>query len=887
LRTRGIPVLAIAILFLLLVPIAYETSSYLNSSRALSYSSSDPYSENLSLYVTSSQALWKADLIGGNINLNVTVPSSVSVFTVSLTHYNTWNSAYEVFTTHGFKYLGLDEPMSNASLLEVRTTVPSDATSLASALSQKFAMNYLPITGNSTTFFFLSPMNFNTEMHIFFWNLLPRSAGGFANMTTEQNFESQGLAFFKVFYSGGSYSISYGGIHPLSSSSTFLLYSQLGLTAMKYSSAASSSGVQIHVLGGLVANSSISANNSPSSVSSVITLSRPTSGNNFTVPNISASLDFSFPTIVAYRQVGPLDPAANSTVSVTVTVKDIGASGSPSAKVSFNDSWYSSLSGATLQSGSPSATYNMSSGQTNTTVYFVTMPSSFSSPFNIPATPVNYSFKAANQIVNETSKLNNETLIPSSSTAAALETIANPISATITAGQPLSLNIFVKNYSPSEAAGSIAVAGHSPFSLGPSSSKNFTVTAGPTSLSQISTPVVYGVTWTDASGNHLEDTNSFSGVFSFGNPGSPSTTLSKSISVSSTKKTADVILTVSNGGSTALSNLTIFDPFPSGISFLSSQNKSLTASSSSVSIIIANLSASASLTYRYNVTVSNPSENYVFLPANVSANWNGITVSHYSQGAGVALGVTGTKFIVPNAGFQGTSVAELQGVNNNGSLPIYDVTFANSSETFLSNLNSSNSYTPVLNTGQSVNSTINVNMTGLPGIYNTSTVGASFVFAGSNETARSNVFRVTIYQDLFSVLNALGPRIEENHNINISITITNPSNATVSNVSYSLKLPPTVSLVSGSLSYQISSMAPHQNVTKSFEVSTSIPFQYTISGGNLTFQYQGRTLRGVTNPLILNIVDDLFTRYGIPIFVAILIVIGTLLYVRRLVRKPS
>ena len=890
-RTKGIPILAIAILFLLVVPLVYESGVFSNfNSKSLSSSSfgSGPYSENLALYLTSTQALWKADLSGGSVNLSVSVPSSVTGFTVSLTHYNKWNSQFEVFTKYGFGYLGKDEPMPNASLLEINTTSASDAASLASSLSQEFALAYVPYTTSSTTFTFISPMNFATEMHIFFWNLLPHNAGGFANITTEQSFESQNLSFFKVLYSSSSYSVSYGGVQPLSSSASFSLYSQLGVSHLNYSSSATSSNVAVHVLGGLVANSTIKQSNSPQNFSSLITTTKPSSGN-LTVPNISASLDFAFPTIIAYRQVSPLDPSVGQNVSVSITVKDVSPAGTPTASVAFNDSsWYTTA--GLSEKGPSSKNFTISSGQSNTTIYFVTAPSATDTPVSIGPTPVTYSFKTANQTVVGTAYLNSETMLAGPPGGAAqLEAIEYVNSPTIQAGQPLSITIFLKNWGPGPAA-SVTAAGQAAVNIASGSSTNFSLTAGSTSLTKISALINYTASWSDTGGAHTEGTNAISAVYSFGNPGSPSTSLSKFISVSKNKSTANLTLVLFNGGSTSLSNLTIEDPVPSGINFSSSVgNRSVSYSNGLVTAKVANLSASTTVNYTYSVKIKNLASNYVFLPANVSASWNGLTIVHYSQGVGLPLGVSASKSLVPNAGFQGTSVLEHLGVTNNGTLPIYDITFANSTDTFLSYLNSSKGYTSTLTQGQSVNTTLNVNMTGAPGIYNTSTSAASFVFAGANQTASSNVFTIVIYRNLFESMTALGPKIEENHNINISITVDNPSNATVSNVDFSVNLPPTLKLASGSPNprFQISSLGPNQSTTKWFEVTTSIPFSYTIPGGNLTFQYQSKTLKGVTTPLSLNVVDDLLTRYGIPVFIALLIVLGTMLYIRRLVRKTA
>lgn len=869
-----------------------------NNSRVLSPSNDPSYSENLALYLTSTQGLWIANLNGGNIKLSATVPASVSAFTLSLTNYNTWNSQYEVFTTYGFGYLGKDEPMPNETLLEVDTSSSTDAGTLASSLSQEFALTFVPFTqlDNSTTFAFISPMNFVTEDHVYFWSLLPATEGGFANMTTESTFESQSFMFFKVSYSSSSsYSISYGGIDPLSSASSFSLYTQLGVSTLNYSSSSTSSGFDVDVLGGFVTNTTSPFVNNYGTFSA--TLAESKTGSNLTVPNVNGSLDFSFPTIIAYRRVTPLDPKIGSNATVSITVSNVSPSGSPSANVSFSDNWYINYGSNLTEYDNSSARYTLAAGSSNTTIYYVKPTDNNSAGlYALPATPVTYTFQVANHTISATALLNTETMIVGNSSLsiasdAAIESweSLNSTSSTLSAGTPLSLTVFVTNYGPSSAS-DVMVPGQAPFDIpysGTPVTMNFTVTSSSSSLTNTNATVAYSVSWTDGAGSHSENTNQMEAVYTFGTPGSPAPTLSKTISVSSNKTIANVTLSLFNGGSFSLKNLNITDPIPVGINFNSSiGNTTVTYSNGAARAVVANISAGDIVNYTYSVKITNLNENYVFLPANVSINWNGLMVVHYSQGAGVALGVSASEEVSPNTGFEGATVADHLGVYNNGTLPIYDVSFANTKDPFLGYLNSSTSVTAMLSSGQTVNTTLSVNMTFTPGVYNSSASSANFVFAGANQTVSTNVFTITIYQDILASMNALGPKIEENHNINISITFDNPSNATVSNVKYVLALPANLKLVSGVLSYNIPTLGPNQSETKYIAVSAAIPYHYTIAGGNLTFQYQGKTLKGVTSPLTLNIVDDLIVRYGIPVFVGLVLVLATLLYVRRLVRKP-
>ncbi|MGI0083924.1 MAG: hypothetical protein ACREBQ_02465, partial [Nitrososphaerales archaeon] len=193
----------------------------------------------------------------------------------------------------------------------------------------------------------------------------------------------------------------------------------------------------------------------------------------------------------------------------------------------------------------------------------------------------------------------------------------------------------------------------------------------------------------------------------------------------------------------------------------------------------------------------------------------------------------------------------------------------------------------VLSTGSSINSTLNANLTGTPGVYSSSSSAAAFVFAGSNQTATSNVFRVAIFQSLQGQISVVSSKIEEDHNIEIMYEVTNPSNVTVSNVSFSASLPGDLKLISGQESFQIPSLAAGGTYKNNITITTNLPQTYNLNGGTLNFQYNGQSLHGQTTGLSLNILDDLTLRYGIPVLIGLVIVLLTLFYVRRLTKQQK
>ncbi len=896
-RSRRFAILALAILFLLASSMALaSTTVFQNNLGTPGYhdrflaSSSDPYSEKLAMYVTQSETFWGANLVGGTISIpSFSLPAGISSFSLSLTHYNSWNTQFETFTKYGLGLLGPSEPMPNASMLTVFTTDQASAVSLANSLSLKFAMVLAPYSSNSTSFTFLSPIHFVTAMNVYFWSLLPKSEGGFANMTTESTFESMDLEFYDLSSSGGTYSISYGGLSALSST-TFDLYTQLGVSSLNYSTASTDSNVFVHVLGGIVSNSNSSFVNDFSNFSASAS-AKYSGGAKNVVPDLNGTLDFSFPVILAYRQISTLTPKQGQNVSVTVTVADVSPSGSPSANnVSISDDWIKSFfpSDFKVTIGNTTDKYqNMTSGQTETLAYAFSVNST-SGSFSIPAIPISYQFTVANKSLTESTFLNTEIISVGNTTSTPeLEAIEKVPSGVIDTTSAFTVNVSVVNRGNGEAFLLSSSSGKSIASLNPGSTWSYNITATAAAFTSVNASIFSTVTWLNLNSvSSSVQTNGVTAIYGFTNPGSPGTTISKTIVLWANNKEVNVTLQVSNAGtSTPITNLTIKDSIPSGMTFAKTYvNATVHNTNSLIYANVSSLAVGANMTFTYSLNITSPGQNYVFNPANASAPWNNETVVHFSQGYGLPLGVSATKKISPSFGFSGSAVSEQLGISNNGTLPIFEVALSNSSDAFLSLSGSSGSIIPILNTSQSKFSTLKGNLTGAPGIYNTSTAAASFIFAGANQTATTNTFRVSIFQDVTGTMSTNSSRIEENHNIQIVYYITNPSNVTVSNIHLALSLPPDLSLVSGSLVANVDSLGPNRSFTDSFVVDSNLPNQYNIAGGNLTFQYNGQTLTGTTTGLGMFIVDDLTTRYLIPILVGLVIVIGVVLYVRRITK---
>ncbi|HVB12406.1 MAG TPA: hypothetical protein VNE86_04680 [Nitrososphaerales archaeon] len=889
LRTIGIAFLAVVIAILMISPLAFSSGvNQFNTKTGVLAPSN--YSENLNVYLTASETFWNVHLSGGNINVSsVAVPSSVNGFSITLTNYASWQSDYELFTQYGFGLLGNSEPFPNGAVLTINATSSSDASSLATSLSQRFALAFVQTSSTSSSFTFFSPINFATEFNVYFYKLVPRSAGGFATMFTQSQLSSNNLNYYQLSYSSSTYSLTIGGLTPLVSPN-FTLYGQLGLaqSSYNYSSLATSSTIDIHVLGGLVNNSTETFANHVSNISSSIEFAK--SSNN-TIPNVGASLDFSFPTILAYRTVSPtLTPSSGSSVTVAITVENISpTSGATANNVFVNDSWIDSQSSSFhLTQTQTSNKQSLAPSQSFTVIYAFNVIAS-SGTFTIPSTPVTYEYQLAN---NKTGTgealLNPETIVVGGTNTPELEARATIAGGSqLQAGVPYSVNVTITNKGSGAAFG-LTSSGLSKQNLPAGSSWSYISNQSSNSLTQINASLSYSVNWQDAGGiSHSTTTNTINTILGFAIPGTPALSLSESVGAAVSNQ-ANVTLAVFNNTPVTVTGSTIKNSIPSGATFVKSYNSSSIQSSGG--LVTANLSSigtQATKIFIYTVDVSSKI-NYIFLPANVSTVWNGQTIIHFSGGYGLPLGVVATKVFTPNVGFQGSNESISIGLLNQGTLPIYQVVLNNSYDPFVRIVSSNSSYAAVLNEGGQLNALLNASLTGAPGVYNSSSSAASFIFAGTNQTATSSVVTVTIFHLPEANLTYSATKVEEAHNIVISVTITNPSNVTISNVSFTLNLPKYLKIESGGVTnFTIPVMGPNSNHTNTFTIITDQPNLYQFNSGKLTFDYQGHRLSGIAGILSLNINDDVPIRYGIPVVIGLAIVIGTILYVRRLTSIPS
>ena len=128
---------------------------------------------------------------------------------------------------------------------------------------------------------------------------------------------------------------------------------------------------------------------------------------------------------------------------------------------------------------------------------------------------------------------------------------------------------------------------------------------------------------------------------------------------------------------------------------------------------------------------------------------------------------------------------------------------------------------------------------------------------------------------------------EENHDFTLSITFTNAAGVPVSDVTFSLKVPSGLSVLSGgqvtggTLTVSVPTIGPDSNQTVVVTMSASTGLTVDTAGSKVSYQYQGSSLTGLAPKQSVTVGVDVTTRYTLPIVIAIFIAIAGLVYMRR------
>jgi len=860
------------------------------------------YAERLDVYTAGQNAFWSISVN----RLGVTLPALASVeSTTGLTAYRLVAvstqgavSDFQIFGVDGYNMLRLPSSPSEALFLTVNATSTSSQAAILSTLGAEFGTEFTLVSSSASSSTYYAPVDFVNVAAPILFKLVPASLGGFLSFASESKLTSLPMPFVEVTgtYNGTGFShqVSLGAetSSVLSTANAINLSELVGSTNATVASSASagSSEVVIHSLDGVIVSTDPKATvlNHSGNFSGSYSLSlAPGKG-----VKVNATLESQAPTALAYRELDRGTLAVNSTLGVTIFIANAAKSGTLD-NVTVNDNWWKSYPTVFELSSSTINNYtftikSIAAGQNVTEAYVLKVLSSSASQVIIPATKVSYSYAFSSSTFNAHVELGQEVL-QVNGIGPALSVTARP---SIPSGTPLGTTgdyaVTVTNDGTSPAL-QVRLANYTLGTVGPNGgSSSVDVPILLSGLAQDNLTRTFSVEYSNTAGqtqnvsaNSVQLVLSHSGmVLPFLQVTTNDTLTAKALA----SKTMDVTYTFKNSGKGAPGGITALETFPAGVTCSVTAKALGDCSGQTYSLSVNTLTTQLNT---LNLTFGR--DNFIISPATVTTDYKGLALHTFGGSYVIPAGITITKSFGPNAAFPGTSIAVTLGVSNVGSIPIYNATFGSGLDAF-DKASTGSSEKAVGELAPQATSSINYTVVVTQAAYGNlsgASASVSFLLGGETQGFSAGTSSMVVYQLPVATVTSSPSSPEENHDLTLSVTISNSASVAVSDVVYTLPIPDGVTVVSGAalvnheVTLTVPTIQPNSNDTVSLRLSSNTGLTIDTTSAHLTFQYLGATLTGhsIAAKVVVNV--DATTRYTLPIVAAILIAIVAVVYVRR------
>ncbi len=867
------------------------------------------YTERLNVYVAGSDALWYFTFGGLNGSSRLTSLESVpglSWYNVTAIKTTGWASDFQVFGPSGYDLLPVPFIPSQGLFLSLGSDSFTDAAAAASALDSYLFTSFRSYSNGTGTYTFYSPVSFNDLIPATLLRFVPSAVGGFAKAITSTSFLSSASPFIVLegvkSSSGFAHTVVAGSItaNALSNNQPNIMsYFGGSVTFLSAASQASSSLVQIKFLDGVLRSTdsaAVTSDNAKFTSSYTLTLAagQRLSKVNATVVQQPAPL-------LATRavDVGVLRTGGN--LSVTLSFRNL----SPTVAISnltFTDNWWSTGGSFKLVGGDDSLkSLTLSAGGSVTPVYRVQYTGTATGSSTIPASVVRYQYKVNGVAFNATALLNPIRLSLGVDDAVVFATLAPAGSFGKPVGTSQGFNITVTNVGTLPAS-SVVVAGQSvPGLAANSGSATVSVSQSAAGLLGINATTSYSVTYQDPAGNPLSAiTNVTPDVFSHSsmNVGYPRLTVSAQIaSLPSLATNLTLAFSTSNIGPANVTSFNAVGTLPQGLGCGKVSGKGLTCAGGSVTISYPLLNKTSTYTAYMKYNLTSPL-NFILPPISFQGTDKGNSFSGMSNPVSVPAGVVVAKQFTPTQLFGGMSSTVTVTATNAGPLSAFNATVGSTVDSFDTVQQSAvlskslGSIAP----GGNVTLSYGVTMLTVSGAQTAAVATASFYFGGTPFSIQGSAPKVNIYQPLSVKISTTPTTPVEGKNFTVTIEISNPTAVQVSNVVFTLQVPPGLSLSGlsnaqlskGVLTVSVGTLAAHGNFSATAVGVASSGITIPFSNAKLTFSYSGTTINGnVPKSSGIAIAEDVFTRYIIPTGFILIAVLAVAFYVRRKATVPT
>ncbi|MDA4121213.1 MAG: hypothetical protein OK404_02260 [Thaumarchaeota archaeon] len=861
------------------------------------------YSEKLTVYISGSDALWfmRFDGINGSARLSsLESTPGLSWYNITAIKTTGWQSDFQAFGKQGYDLLPVPFLPSEGLFLSVGSDSFADASATAGAVGSYLLTSFASWSNGTGTYSFYSPLSFTEIVPKTLLSFLPSTAAGFAAAISASAFDSTSSPMVTLngvrSSSGFAHSLVVGSMTnkglDAQKRPNFLAYFGSAVTLLRASNASTSSTIQVRVLDGILKTKDsavISDNTSPYSGSYVLTLSPGKA-----VRALNATILQQPVPLLAYRTIesGVVRTGANITVTVTLTVL---TQAGQARGINFTDDWWRASGAFKLVRGNATFPSIIPGGATVTPVYVLQYIGSTPGRITMPPSVIRYGFPIGNSTFEGQTALNPVPLSLGTDDAVvfAYTTPSGGIGKPVGAMQ--NMTVIAKNVG-TVAANSVTVAGKQVPGLadhGGQVSVNASLAAqGLLGFNQTRT---YSVAYTNGNGvSYNSTTNLVQGVFSHTSMkvGFPSLVITESL-VPKQNGIVNLTLTftTSNTGAAGISMFMARGSLPRGLACGVANGTGISCSGGVVSLNYTSLAASGSDRAYLRFNLTSPS-NFFLQPFSYQTVSSGINLTGWSGGVGIPAGLALAKSFSPAQFFAGMASAVSIVATNSGPLTIYNATISSGADSFdtLGAAANTSKTTNAIAPGGTVSLTYGVTASSTTnGDIQSSAILARFFFQGTSFTVSGQGPKVSIYTPLSASVTTSPALPTEGKNLLVRVSITNPSAVNVTNVLFSLPIPPGLSLsqlqnasVSGGvLTVAFSSMAAHQTLNATAMGVASSGLAVPVDGATLRFNYAGVSVKGKLVGQGIAIGEDVTTRYLLPTGIVFLALLAAAFYVRR------
>jgi hypothetical protein len=869
------------------------------------------YSERLDVYTAGSNALWFMTFRG----INATAGSFASAESVQglnayrITAIKTSGITpdLQVFTSDGYGILKLPFLPLEGVFLTVNATSRSAADAAASAFDAYLTAAFVPVSSGVGTFTYFSSVSFDSAAAPVLYKLVPASLKGMASMISESSFLGLSLPMLTLegARSGSSFvhtlQIGAASAGVLDSAGNLAMSSVLKLSNSTVTTSldSSSSAIYVHSLDGLVSSTdlAVTSNHQANFSGSYVLTVRP--GNKVTA---NVSILSQIPNIEVYRTLDRGSVGPGDVLSVTMLVRAVSTVGLVQ-NVLLNDSWWKSYP-SIFQLGSTNSTFKIPSltpGQNASRTYVLKVLSGGSgngSDIILPPLKVTYTVNQQGRVLSG-STTTNQAEVRVGQHGPALSIIAH---SRVLTGSPLGtdgrFSVAVTNTGDGPAL-NLKIGNYTSQSLAPGGNTwTVGVPISMTSLLDRNISRAFDVQWSTPAGQGESlSSNKVSLLLSHSNMNIPLVLAVANATVTSdeiSKGSLSATYTFENRGNANASSVSASLSLPTGLTCEKVSQGPGTCSGSAFVATFASLSNSRPETSV--LTLGLGRDNYELRPTNVTFSYMGISLQSWGSPLALPAGVVITKSFNPNRTFQGMSSTVTLGFSNEGSLPLYNLTLSSTADSFdiLASTSSARSY-PVVNPHASVNFTYEVSVsTGESGNLSSSLVASDFTFGGISQSLTSGQASVVVFKPLFATISANPSQPVEGQPFTVRVVIRNPASVAISNVALSIPLPSGLQVLNSSglqvqgksLLASIPAVGAGANYTVSATLKAALGLTFDMSGSALTFQYGGTKVNGAHISTVVSVGEDVTARYTFPLAIAILVLIASVVYIRRRALSP-